>query len=353
MMSFRGEKVLKQSLAAGTGWLLADLGEHKGVQRLYARQSPQVLRTLREHALIQSAESSNRIEGVTVAKDRLAPLVLGNTRPRDRNEEEVRGYREALNLIHSNWKRLEISAATIRQLHATIHAGTADAGEWKRRDNDIIELRPAAEPVVRFRTLPAEETDAAINELCQSYEHLLSQAKAAPLVCVAAFVLDFLCIHPFRDGNGRTGRLLSLLTLYHQGYEVGRYISLERLIEDSKEDYYETLQRSSNHWHEGQHDLKPWTNYFLGIVRHASLEFEKQVNALKTAPGAKSKLVRESIAAQLGPFTLASLEQACPGVSRDTIRQVLRELQSLNMVECLGRGPGAQWRNKGITSKRG
>ncbi|MCI0718634.1 MAG: Fic family protein, partial [Acidobacteria bacterium] len=170
---------------------------------------------------------------------------------------------------------------------------------------------------------------------------------------VAALVLDFLCIHPFRDGNGRVARLLTLLAVYHHGFEVGRYISLERLIEESKDDYYEVLFRSSQGWHEAQHDLLPWLNYFLTILQRAYVEFEQRVGQIKTPRGAKTALVEASIAAFPGEFTLADLERACPGVSRDMIRRVLRDLQKSGHVTCLGRGPGARWRRKGNTLKRG
>jgi len=180
-----------------------------------------------------------------------------------------------------------------------------------------------------------------------AYRDAVAQDRAPALVLVAALVLDFLCIHPFRDGNGRVGRLLSLLALYHHGYEVGRYVSLERLVEESKDDYYETLRRSSDGWHEGRHDALPWINYFVGVVRRAYREFEERAGQVKTARGAKTALVEAAIGAFPGDFTLVDLERACPGVSRDMIRRVLRDKQKAGVVTCLGRGPGATWRRKG------
>jgi Fic family protein len=210
---------------------MADIAEAKGRQELYTRQSPQILRALRDTAIIQSAESSNRIEGVTVDRDRLRPLVLGHARPRDRSEEEVMGYRRALNEIHSKAANVSVSSDTLKHLHALCQQGSGDAGQFKRLDNDIIDLAPGKAPKIRFKCVPARQTSAAVDELCLLYRHALDQDHIPPLIAAGALVLDFTCIHPFRDGNGRVSRLLTLLALYHAGLEVGRYISLERLTE--------------------------------------------------------------------------------------------------------------------------
>ena len=170
---------------------------------------------------------------------------------------------------------------------------------------------------------------------------------------LAASNLDFLCIHPFRDGNGRTSRLLLLLQCYHLGYEVGRYISLERLIEDNKERYYETLQLSSQGWHEGRHDPWPYINYLLYILKTAYREFEEKAGNIKDPRGAKTELVESAIQSLIGHFTLLDLERSCPGVSRDMIRKILCDLKKMGQVECLGKGPGAKWQNKGNIPKRG
>jgi len=353
MRSFRSGRLSTLNLPTGTVWLLTDIAEAKGRQALYAKQAPQILRALREAAIVQSVESSNRIEGVTVAAERLRPLVVGRARPRDRSEEDIRGYSQVLSLIHANSRDLPITPEVLKRLHRTAQQGIRDAGQWKQIANEIVEFRPGGSPIVRFRPVSVAETPAAIDELCLSYRHALTQENIPPLVAVAALVLDFLCIHPFRDGNGRVARLLTLLAVYHHGFEVGRYISLERLIEESKDDYYEALFRSSQGWHEGQHDLLPWLNYFLTILQRAYVEFELRVGQMKSPRGAKTALVEASIAAFPGEFTLADLERACPGVSRDMIRRVLRDLQKSGHVTCMGRGPGAPWRRKGNTPKRG
>lgn len=228
-----------------TVWLLNDVAEFKGKQESFTNQAPQALKALRDAAMVQSAESSNRIEGVTIHPDRLQPLVLGQSKPRDRSEQEVQGYRRALNDIHIRHADLSITPDTLQRLHEHCQSASGDAGQFKRVDNDIIEFLPGQAPVVRFRCVSAAETPAAVDELCRRYRHALDQDQVPPLIAIAALVLDFLCIHPFRDGNGRASRLLTLLALYRHGYEVGRYVSLERLIEESQEDYYECLRRSS------------------------------------------------------------------------------------------------------------
>lgn len=275
MTSFRGNYLGRLTLPLGSVWLMSDVAEAKGRQDLYLDKPPEILTSLRETALVQSVESSNRIEGVTVAPDRLRPLVLEDARPRDRSEEEIQGYRRALERIHDEAKTLAITPELLQWLHATIQEGSGDAGQWKQVDNEIIELREGAPPLVRFRPVKVAETPAAVEELCLVYRHALNQSLAPPLVAVAALVFDFLCIHPFRDGNGRISRLLTLLALYQHGYEVGRYVSLERLVEESRAEYYEALQRSSEGWHEGRHDLLPWLNFFLAILKRAYRELDK------------------------------------------------------------------------------
>jgi Fic family protein len=331
--SFRSGRLGAFSLPVSTVWLLTDIAEAKGRQDLYARQAPQLLQALRATALVQSVESSNRIEGVTVAPERLRPLVEGSARPRDRSEEEIQGYRRALDLIHSHASELPVSAELFRRLHKTIQEGGGDAGQWKRVNNEIVELHPGAPPRVRFRPLSAEATPAAAEELCLGYRHAVDQELVQPLVAGAALVFDFLSIHPFRDGNGRVSRLLTLLTLYQHGYEVGRYISLERLVEEAREEYYEVLRRSSEGWHEGRHDLLPWLNFHLTILHRAYRLLEERAGQARSPRGAKTALVEAAVAAFPGPFRLAELEQACPGVSRDLIRKVLRTLRMAGRVE--------------------
>jgi Fic family protein len=344
MMSFRGDRLSSLPLPTAVVWFIDEIAEAKGRQALHTRQAPQVLKALRDMALVESAESSNRIEGVTIEPDRLWPLVIGQAKPRDRPEREIFGYRHALNLIHTNAGSLSIAPDVLRQLHQTIQEDSGDAGHWKGVENEIIELKAGAAPRVRFRPVAPAATPAAVDELCLLYREAVNQRRAPPLVTVAALILDFLCIHPFQDGNGRVSRLLTLLALYQHGYEVGRYISLERLVEETREEYYEALRQSSDGWHSGAHDPLPWLVYFLSIVRRAYREFESRAGQVRSPRGAKRAFVQVAISSFSSSFTLADLERACPAVSRDMIRRVLTELKQQTRVECIGRGPGASWR---------
>ena len=333
-------------------WYLSELGEFRGKQELYTRQSPQRLKALREHALIESAVSSNRIEGVVLEPARVRD-VLVSPRPlfRDRDEEEVRGYRDALAWIHQTAADIPMTETTIKKLHAMARGQIWDAGQYKAKDADIIERHADGRERVRFRTVSALDTPAAMGQLVADWERCLAERWIPPLIALAAFNLDLLCIHPFRDGNGRVSRLVWLLQSYQLGYEVGRYISIERLVEQNKDRYYETLEQSSAGWHERRHDPWPYVNYVLYIVKAAYREFAERLGEIKAPRGAKREQVLggiEHLAAQSsGGFTISELERICPGVSRDMVRRVLREQQAAGAVECQGRGPAATWRKKG------
>ena len=270
---------------------------------------------------------------------------------RDRDEEEVRGYRDALAWVHLEHSRIPLVEATIQRLHAMTRGQIWDAGQYKGKDGDIIERYPDGRERVRFVTVPAAVTPAAMQQLVGDWQRCLEERWMPPLIALAAFNLDFLCIHPFRDGNGRVSRLLWLLQSQQLGFEVGRYVSLERLVEENKERYYETLERSSQGWHEGQHDPWPFINFVLHTLKTAYREFAERVGEVKVPRGAKREQVIAGVARLSGAvnnaFTLSGLEQACPGVSRDMVRSVLRELQASGVVACTGRGPAATWVKKG------
>ena len=344
MKSFQGKRFNHLSLPTGSAWLMTEIARSQGRQDLYAKQAPQVLEALREMALIQSAESSNRIEGITVEASRLEPLVLGDSRPRDRSEEEVQNYRKALNLIHANHAKLAVSSDLIKKLHGIILEGAGHAGRWKQKEVDIIETLPGQAPFIRLRTVSANDTPKAIEELCLLYHHALNQENVPPLLAAAAFILDFLCIHPFVDGNGRLSRLLTHLMLYHQDIGAGRYVSIERLIEESGQEYYEALKQSSKEWHSGKHDLIPWLNYFLTIIRRTYREFEQRAEKIATKKGAKTGLLLEAIDSFHGEFTVRELQRAAPGASIDLIRRVLHNERRAGHLTCSGRGPGAKWK---------
>jgi Fic family protein len=349
MMTLRQFSAEPSTIPTIASWYIADLSKAQGKQELFTHQSPQKLKILREHALIESVVSSNRIEGVNVDQSRLRTIVFGKTLLKDRNEEEVRGYRDALRLIHEQAGENPISEGTILKFHKLSRGQIWDAGKYKEKNIDIIQKYPDGRQRVRFETVPADQTAQAMSEMIELWIRGLQERWVHPLVLLTALNLDFLCIHPFRDGNGRVSRLLLLLTCYHSGLEVGRYISLERLIEQNKERYYETLEQSSQGWHEGKHDPWPYINYLLSILKLAYREFEDRVAQLKSPRGAKTEQVEAAVKAFTGTFTLYELERTCMGVSRDMVRKVLRNLQKAGFVECLGRGPGAIWRKKGNT----
>ena len=353
MMTLRQLATGPATIPVRTSWSISELAEARGRQELFARQSPQKLKVLREHALIESAISSNRIEGVEVDRSRIATLLFGQATVRDRDEEEVRGYRDALRLVHESGAKLSISEDTVRRLHRLSRGEVWDAGQYKDRDVDIVETYPDGRHRVRFETIPAAATPAAMTEMMDLWDRGIREKWVHPFVLMAALNLDFLCVHPFRDGNGRVSRLLFLLMCYHCGVEAGRYVSLERLVEEDKARYYEVLEQSSAGWHAGTHNPWPTIDFLLHVVVRACREFEERVGQTGSPRGEKTAMVVRTIEAIGGEFGLADLERQCPGVSRDMIRRVLRDLKAAGQVDCLGRGPGAKWRRRGNTPKGG
>lgn len=236
----------------------------RGQQDLFRTQAPELLKQLQTIATIESTESSTRLEGATAPRQRIEALVLKDPKPQNRSESEIAGYRDALQMIHESATYMPFSENIIKQLHQVLYTYLPQpGGQYKATQNDIVEKDDRGNIIrVRFRPLSPVQTPGAMRELAESYRQAVASGDAAPLFLVALAVLDFLCIHPFADGNGRTARLLTLLLLYHHGYEVGRYISLERVIEESHDTYYEALEASSQGWHEGKHDRCPGSTTF-------------------------------------------------------------------------------------------
>jgi Fic family protein len=347
MMTLRQLASEPPTLPTRTTWYLTDLAEAKGKQELFTRQSPQKLKVLREHALIESAVSSNRIEGVEVDKSRIGTLLFGKSALRDRDEEEVRGYRDALRLIHESGAKLPINEVTIKKLHKLSRGDVWDAGIYKEKDVDIIQKYADGRSRVRFKTVPAGQTPKAMAEMIELWNRGRREKWVHPLILAAALNLDFLCIHPFRDGNGRVSRLLFLLACYHCGIEAGRYVSLERIIEDNKERYYEVLEQSSRRWHDGRQDAWPAMNYLLYILTQACKEFERRVGQLKSPRGEKTASVLAAVDRQISTFRVADMQAECPGVGLDLIRQILTRLQKEKKIKSLGTGRGAKWQKTG------
>lgn len=324
--------------------IIRQIGEHKGREELFRSQAPEKLENLRRVAMVQSVESSNRIEGLTAPPARLREIVQEKTTPKNRAEYEIAGYRDVLNTIHSSASDIEISPNVVLQFHRDLmKLGSNPGGRWKNTANVIEETRPDGTRFVRFQPMEPYLTPEAMKELHVLFARALRDGEVEPLILIALYDLDFLCIHPFSDGNGRMARLLALLLLYHQGYGVGRYISLERLIEDTKETYYEALYHASKGWHEGTHDPMPWIQYWLGTVLAAYREFESRVGSLTTGHGTKTDIVLQAIDNIIGSFTISDLMAACPSVDRDWIKTILERLKKEDKLTVSGRGRYARW----------
>lgn len=319
---------------------LAQIHEQKGQQNLFVEAHKGALSELLEIAKIQSTEASNRIEGIITTDDRLKKIVLDKTTPKGRSEREIAGYRDILNTIHENYDFIPIRPNMILQLHRDLYkySNLAIGGSFKNSDNIIAEELPDGTKRVRFQPVPAWETSEAMDILCSTFVDALADVELDSLILIPMFILDFLCIHPFNDGNGRMSRLITLLLLYQSGYFVGKYISIERLIADSKETYYEALQDSSAGWHEGTNDYLPFVRYMLGIVVAAYREFTSRVDILITRGLSKPERVREIIRSTTGRITKTQIMKQCPDISQKTVERALKELMDSGRIIKIGGG---------------
>jgi Fic family protein len=302
---------------AGQTATLRALAEYRDKQELFLRPAPAVLKSLSQVAVIESSVSSNRLEGVSVPPRRLKALIIGHTQPRDRSEQEIAGYYDALSLIHDCARDLPFSTEVVLQLHATLYRYTPN-------------------PAARCKS-------AAMAKLTMGYTRAIDAGTQDPLVLLPLTILDFLCLHPFIDGNGRLARLLALMLLYHSRYEVGRYISIERVYEDTKQRYYDTLAASSRRWQEGEHEAYPWLEYFWAVLLRAYREFEERVGQVGGGRGSKTERVCEAVWSRREPFSISEIEAACAGVSRDMVRLVLRQLKADGVIAPTGKGRSARW----------
>lgn len=317
---------------------LTIINEFKGEQRLFIEAHKDELKELFELAKIQSTEASNRIEGIFTADDRLKNLVQQKTTPRNRDESEIAGYRDVLNTIHESYDYIPINVNFFLQLHRDLYKyiGSVDGGVFKTSDNIIREIDENGNEKIRFNPVPAWETPEALEELCKAFKEAMDDVD--PLILMGMFILDFLCIHPFNDGNGRMSRLLTLLLLYKSGFIVGKYISIEKIIEETKETYYEALQDSSIGWHENTNDYKPFVNYMLGVIVAAYREFESRVKLVANTSLSKSERIREIIKAHIGTITKTEILEANPDISDTTVQRTLAELLKNNEIKKIGGG---------------
>lgn len=319
---------------------LTMIHEFKGEQRLIASRHADILTDLMKVAKIQSTDSSNKIEGIYTSDERLKKIVLDKTMPKSRNEREIAGYRDALNTIHENNEHIPIRSTFILQLHRDLYKfePTSIGGAFKSVDNIIEEEDIEGNKFVRFRPVQAWETPSAIEALCEAYHNAMSQTEADPLLLIPMFILDFLCIHPFRDGNGRMSRLLTLLLLYKSDYIVGKYISIERLIETTKDYYYDALQKSSKDWHEERNDYIPFVTYMLGVLAAAYREFFDRTKLIEQKRIAKPDRIEEELKNHIGTISKTELLKRMPGVSQTTIQRTLTKLTKERKIKKIGNG---------------
>lgn len=322
--------------------MLGYIHEYKGQQNLFIEAKADVLSHLLEIAKIQSTEASNRIEGIYTSDERIKALVKEKSTPRNRNENEIAGYRDVLVTIHENYDYIPPRANVILQLHRDLYqySGMGIGGHFKNTDNVIEEEMDDGTKRVRFRPATAFETPDMIESLCNQFLREVDRGEVDPLLLIPMFVLDFLCIHPFNDGNGRMSRLLTLLLLYRSGYIVGKYISIEMLIEKTKETYYDALQASSIGWHDGTNDYMPFVSYTLGIIKSAYKTFSERVEHLTTKRISKPERVRQFIESKLGKVTKKDIIDACPDISATTIEKTLGELVKDGTIIKIGNGCG-------------
>ena len=344
MKSLDMDFLREQTVPIEMSGILQSLGEYKGRQELHIKQTPQVIQNLRESAMLRSAESSCRIEGVEIAPARLKILSHAKFKPQNRSEQEVLGYKEVLSKIHIQPESFTITPKTLRDMHHQMFAyATKDAGHFKPRDNTIEQIMEDGRWVTRFEPVSARQTPYFVEQLCERMQRLWESGDISKLILIPTFILDFLCIHPFTDGNGRISRLLTVLLLHQAGYTVGRYISLEQLIEVHKNQYYDVLGKCSQSWHTGQHRLNPFWEFNLGILLGAYRDFEDRVGEIHSQRGAKTSMIINAVDNLPKQFMIADLERNCPTASRDMIRVVLKQLRAKKQVRCLGTGRSALW----------
>ena len=327
--------------------LLTRLHECRGRQELFIEAEADVLTALLEVAKIQSTGASNRIEGIYTTDERLSALVQEKVKPRNRNEEEISGYRDVLATIHESYEYMPPRPNTILQLHRDLYSFSSGAigGAYKNSDNVIAEKHADGTETVRFRPVPAFLTADAIQNLCTRFNEAIEAGTYDPLLLMPMFILDFLCIHPFNDGNGRMSRLLTLLLLYRAGFIVGKYISVEMLIEKSKDSYYEALQESSLNWHENENDYIPFLKYMFGVVVKAYNEFEDRVEHLRHRKLSKADRIKASIDKTPGKISKKEIAQACPDISVTTIERTLGELLASGKIRKVGSGRSTAYVN--------
>lgn len=323
---------------------VAQIHEYRGRQELYLRHKPVELKRLIEVAKIQSTDSSNKIEGIHTSNVRLRQLVEEKTTPRNRDEQEIAGYRDILNTIHESYEHIPIKSNIILQLHKDLltYTNLSSGGYYKNTQNYISERYADGTVATRFIPLAPYETPQAVHDICSSYQEAINREVIDPLILIPVFICDFLCIHPFNDGNGRMSRLLTTLLLYKSDYLIGRYISVEKKIEQTKETYYEVLGEISENWHTGQNDYTPFIKYFLGIILHCYKDLEKRIGSMddKSAP---YDIVKKAVNERLGVFTKMEILEQCPSIRSSSIEAALKKLKAEGYIIMRGSGRSSSY----------
>ena len=327
MRNFNYSKIKDKKWDSEVLGLVASIYKYQGKQELYLKQKPEELNKLIEIAKIQSTEASNEIEGIVTTSVRLKQLVEEKTSPRNRNEQEIAGYRDVLNIIHDSFDAIPISKNYILQMHKIMfsHMNNSMAGQTKNVQNYISATYPDGHTEVLFTPLSPFETPEALDKICNEYNKVIGNLELEPLIAIPIFIHDFLCIHPFNDGNGRMSRLLTTLLLYRSGFYVGKYISLEALIAKNKSAYYDTLGQAGIHWNEENENVLPFLKYILGTILAAYKEFEDRFSIIEEKLPAV-ELVRKAILHKLGRFTKQDIIELCPSLSLSSIEGALRKL---------------------------
>ena len=343
--NFDYKQVPEQLLTPEIVQMIASIHEHKGRQELFLEANIDELKTLLEVALIQSTGASNRIEGIYTSDKRLEELVSQKAEPRNRSEQEIAGYREVLATIHESYEYIVPRPNMILQLHRDLYSysQSSKGGNYKNSDNVIAETDAEGHQKARFIPVPAFQTAEAVEELCNQFLEAWESERIDRLLLIPMFVLDFLCIHPFNDGNGRMSRLLTLLLFYKAGYIVGKYVSMEMLIEKTKETYYEALQDSSTGWHENENSYEPFAKYYLGIILKAYNEFEGRVEHLKNRSLSKPERIKLIIEQKVGKITKKEIMELCPDISKVTVERTLTDLVKSGYIAKVGAGPSTAY----------
>jgi len=328
--------------------LLSAIHEYKGKQNLYIEAKPDVLSSLLSIARVQSTSSSNKIEGIYTTDKRLNEIVNKKVEPKNRNEEEIAGYRDVLATIHENYDYIDIRSNIILQLHRDLYkySGLSYGGRFKDSQNFIEETLEDGTKRIRFTPLSAVETPIAIEKLCDSYNEIINKGEIDPLLVIPVFILDFVSIHPFNDGNGRMSRLLTLLLLYKAGYLVGKYISIEKIIEETKESYYDTLEKSSNGWHTNENDYSFFVEYYLGVILAAYKDFSSRVEYITNKKMTAIERIGMIFMESISPINKSYLMERCPDISETTIERTLSTLLTENKIEKISGGRFTEYKWK-------